>query len=183
MDDELKIAALVGTAAAFFAGLFQYRKTQQWKRVEWVAQEMKVLMDSPLVQSALVMIDWNARKVFLNPDGVTHEERFVRVNDDMVSVALRTHDDGDRFTPEEVSVRGAFDQLLDGIERFSSYECTGLVKVSDIQPYLQYWADNICRPHGNSEKRLDALHAYMKRYGYHGARRLLTRISVYKQQH
>jgi hypothetical protein len=42
-EDLLKAVALLGAAIAFGIGLFQYRRAQQWKRAEWVAQEMKLL--------------------------------------------------------------------------------------------------------------------------------------------
>lgn len=57
-DDLLKAATLLGAAVAFVIGLIQYRRAQQWKRAEWVAQEMKGVFSDPLVQAALTMIDW-----------------------------------------------------------------------------------------------------------------------------
>ena len=39
-DEQIKLMALIGAAIAFVSGLVQYRKAQQWKRAEWVAQEM-----------------------------------------------------------------------------------------------------------------------------------------------
>ena len=46
-EDLLKAIALVGAAIAFAIGLAQYRRAQQWKRAEWVAQEMKQLLFGP----------------------------------------------------------------------------------------------------------------------------------------
>jgi hypothetical protein len=76
-EDLLKAIALVGAAIAFAIGLVQYRRAQQWKRAEWVAQEMKQLFSDPIVQAALMMIDWGSRQILLYPDRENIEERFV----------------------------------------------------------------------------------------------------------
>ena len=72
-DDLLKAIALVGAAGAFVVGLFQYRRAQQWKRAEWVAQEMKTLFADSLVQAVSLMIDWGARPVQLSRAGRHNE--------------------------------------------------------------------------------------------------------------
>ena len=48
-----------------------------------------------------------------------------------------------RYTPPETAIRDCFDAFLDGLERFSSYVQTGLISVSQLRPYLEYWIDDI----------------------------------------
>jgi hypothetical protein len=180
-DDLLKMLVLLGAALAFIVGLAQYRRAQHWKRVEWVAQEMKSLFGDPLVQAALLMFDWGSRRIPLYPDRQAENERFVRLTNEMVADALLLHDDRpDGFSDLETDIRAAFDRLLDGFERFHSYVETGLVRLSDLRPYLKYWAVNLCRPRAPrpKEHRLVRLTAYMKRYGYEGALALLDRIAA-----
>jgi hypothetical protein len=178
-DDLLKAIALLGAGVAFLLGLLQYRRAQQWKRAEWVAQEMKGLFADPMVRGALFMIDWGSRRVELYPAREGEADRFVRTTDDMIARALMWHEMRPQgFTDEEAAIRNAFDSFLDGLERFNAYETSGLVSLSDIQPYLQYWADKICREpkQDGTEDRLIQLREYIPRYGFDGARRLLDEV-------
>jgi hypothetical protein len=186
-DDLLKAIALVGTAIAFAIGLVQYRRAQQWKRAEWVAQEMKQLFSDPIVQAALLMIDWGSRRILLYPGREKFEERYVQLTNDTVARALMPHEKrqgADRFTPLEADIREAFDRTLDGLERFHSYVETGLVRISDLQPYLKYWAVNLTRERINTEgeDRLVNLKAYMDKYGFDGAHRLLKDIAAVERR-
>jgi hypothetical protein len=179
-DEVLKGAALAGAAIAFVIGLWQYRRAQNWKRAEWVAQEMKALFSEPLVQAVLMMVDWGARRVQLYPTREKPEDRYVFVTDDEVARALMPHDERPGgFSPFEAEIRAAFDIWLDGLERFGAYVATGLVTVADLRPYLQYWAQQICRDHATdgSEDRLRTLRTYMSRYGYSGAYDVMERIA------
>jgi hypothetical protein len=180
-DDLLKALVLLGAALAFIVGLAQYRRAQHWKRVEWVAQEMKSLFGDPVVQAALRMFEWGSRRIPLYPERKEEGERNVVLKNEIVAEALRLHDDRpEGFSDQEVDIRDAFDRLLDGLERFHSYVVTGLVQLSDLQPYLKYWAVSLCRPRATrpTEHRLVRLTAYMKRYGYDGALALLERIAA-----
>ena len=180
-DDFLKAILFLGAAIAFIVGLAQYRRAQHWKRVEWVAQEMKGLFGDPIVQAALLMFDWGSRRIPLYPDRKEDSDRYVSMTNEVVANALMIHDDRpDGFSQLEADIRAAFDKALDGFERFHSYVDTGLVELSDLRPYLKYWAVNLCRPRHPrpNEHRLVRLTAYMNRYGYEGALDLLKRIAA-----
>lgn len=173
-DDLAKALGLLGALYAFRVGLIQYRTAQQWKRAEWVAQEMKALFAEPLVQAALLMIDWQNRKVPLHPDEGEASKRDVYVTDDSVAAALAPHSRQRPFSALECEIRGAFDRLLDGLERLNSYVTTGLVTDGDLTPYLAYWASRVCGA-SEGETRLAALRVYMTTYGFAGALDLLER--------
>jgi hypothetical protein len=181
-EDLLKAIALVGAAIAFAISLIQYRRAQQWKRAEWVAQELKQLFSDPLVQAALLMIDWGSRRILLYPEREKLEERYVELTNEIVARALMLHNDrqGDnKFTQLEADIRAAFDRTLDGLERFQSYVETGLVRISDPQPYLKYWAVNLTRDRvaAKGVDRVVNLRAYMDHYGFDGAHKLLKDIA------
>jgi hypothetical protein len=181
LDDFLKVITLLGAIVAFVIGLLQYRKTQQWKRAEWVAQEMKQIFGDPTIQSVLLMIDWGARRIMLYPEAKNEAEKYVWLTDEDISRALMPHEERpEGFTDQEAVIRSAFDQFLDGLERFHSYVQTGLVSTSDVYPYLKYWADNICTEPLNdgTEDRLIQLRSYMKKYGFQGAYALLQKIAA-----
>ena len=188
-DEILKALALVGAVIAFVIGLLQYWRAQQWKRAEWVAQEMKQLFGDPVVQATLLMIDWGSRRIPLFPDYAKPEERVVFLTNHDVARALMPHEErqGENgFSDIEVEIRAAFDRTLDGIERFHSYTATGLVEMSDLQPYLRYWARMITAPssppEGETEDRFERLRSYMRKYGFGGALTLLEGIATMEDE-
>jgi hypothetical protein len=178
-DVLLNAIALLGAVLAFVVSLLQYRRSQQWKRAEWVAQEMKAYFGDPTVQAAFLMMDWGSRRIPLYPDRENESDRHIRLTNEGVAAALMLHDARDEeFSDLEADIRNAFDKTLDGLERFHSYVDTGLVELRDLRPYLSYWAVQLCRsdPPRAEAHRLTRLTAYMQRYGYDGALTLLQKI-------
>jgi len=176
VDIILKALAMAGAALAFLIGLKQYRRAQQWKRAEWVAQEMKELLADPLVHAVTLMIDWESADVPLYPDQPTQTDRSLRLNDAQIAAALADHKKRKPFENFEVDVRNAFDRLLFGLERFSSYVTSDLVSERDLEPYLSYWAKQVC-PKGSPAPRIIALQQYMETYGFSGAYQLLQNLA------
>jgi hypothetical protein len=70
--------------------------------------------------------------------------------------------------------------LLDGLERFSSYVKTELVKVNDLKPYLGYWLHDIA---ADTDDPADAawsaaLLTYIQFYGYRGVQSLFAEFGA-----
>jgi hypothetical protein len=169
----IQIIGLTGAAIAFLCGLYQYSQAQKWKRLEFVAQEMKAYESDPVVQIVFQMLDWGARVIPLldaRPRGApTGEEeaeriddlnrsnsevtnghdrsRWVRVTKEMVIGALEPHASHEnskaKYTAEEVRIRDCFDRFFDHWSRFGHYIQTGLVEYGDCYPYLAYWLRTI----------------------------------------
>lgn len=178
-DTILKSLALFGAVLAFAVGIWQYHRSQLWKRAEWVAQEMKELLSDPIVQAALLMIDWGKkRRIPLYPNLPEESNRYTLLDDDKIAQALRiSADSNDNFGNDEADIRAAFDRLLDGIERFNAYVETGLISETDLNPYLGYWARKICDTATSPpQQRILNLHLYMEKYRYIGAFSLLKRL-------
>src|SRR5689334_5323393 len=89
IQNTLTAIGLAGAALTFAAGLMQYQKAQRWKRAEWVAQEMKSLLQDPMVVAALQMIDYgHERKIRLGGPNDAPDT----VSDRVVAKALREYD-------------------------------------------------------------------------------------------
>lgn len=179
-EEQLKGIALVGAAVAFIVGLLQYRRTQRWKRAEWVAAEMDAFFGDPKNQAALKMIDWGARRVELYPDRESREERFVIVTDNRLAKALEDHEQRpDGFSEDEATIRDIFDHFLDRLERIHSFVEAGLVRIADVAPYLRYWAVDIMgAEEGDPQvERLVQLRHYIHHYRYTGVEALLRRLA------
>jgi len=61
----IEILKILGAALAFGIGLNQYRKSEAWKRLEFVAAEMKAFYADPAVKLAMGMLDWRKKEVAL----------------------------------------------------------------------------------------------------------------------
>ena len=61
----IEILKLLGATAAFWIGLNQYRKSETWKRLEFVAAEIKTFYDDAAVKLAMGMLDWRRKEVAL----------------------------------------------------------------------------------------------------------------------
>jgi hypothetical protein len=50
LSERIEFAKIAAGAIAFALGLWQYRRNQKWKRLEFVAGEMKIFFDDPAVK-------------------------------------------------------------------------------------------------------------------------------------
>jgi hypothetical protein len=179
-EDQLKAVALIGASIAFVIGLVQYRKSQRWKRSEWVAQEMQAFFSDPSVKTALQLLDWGSRRAELFPGRDKPDERFVIVRDDDLAKALAYHSDRpEGFTEAEAALRDLFDHFLDRLERVNSFVDARLISLRDIRPYLDYWAEKVATARVGDPRvdRLVQLRRYIRYYGYSGVEALFTRMS------
>ncbi|MCW8133275.1 MAG: hypothetical protein KIS92_23215 [Planctomycetota bacterium] len=170
-ETDVGLLTLLSGIIAFIVGLRQYRVAMHWKQAEWIAEQMKIFFDDPLVQNALLMIDWNERKIFFDDPLL----KSIDAKDDLICNALRTHSDQPYFSDEESRIRDCFDRLLDGIERFSANIEVGLFEPSDVAPYLRYWATRL----DNCGAKKKAIEGYMIYYNFNGAERLLEKLRTH----
>lgn len=157
----VSIVGLGGTFIAVVIGVRSYLRTEQWKRAEFLAREMKEFFANERVQRALTLIDWGTRNVNL-VDGdsagdvlvtrrmqvralLPHTLRKVASDPEVFSTNPKEvdHPDDRRFSPAEAAIRDCYDAFLDGLEAFSSYVKTGLIETDDLRSYLQYWIEDI----------------------------------------
>jgi hypothetical protein len=181
------------TLLVILGGLYQYVKAQLWKRSEFVAAEMKAFFADPEVRKATIMIDWAVRRInlfnTLDPDQtkwpVVSREQQCQALLPHVIIPDRADGQSDvdsgiisgsqrKFTLAEAAMRDAYDRLLDGLERVSSYLETRLVTKEDLEPYLGYWVNDIA---SDGEDQIEkqwtyVLFVYVDFYGFSGVQKL-----------
>jgi hypothetical protein len=148
---ELVLKVIVGTGAfwLFFEGLQRYKKDQIWKRNEFVAKEIDKFTSDRMVRLVMSILDWGNRYVELFPDRPIYEERFVRVDRNILKLAIQHHNyrspDAEqiRFSRTEVAIRDYFDQFFSYFERFDQFVVAGMITTSELAPYLKYWINVI----------------------------------------
>jgi len=206
---RIEIAKLVIAVAGFGGTLFAARlalrtfhRTEQWKKTEFLAKEMKEFLDDPRIQNAFTMIDWGSREIKLLDEGAEDKgkvfvTRLTQVHALLPHTFFNAGSDvegssdsatGISYTPAEAAIRDCYDALLDGLERFSNYVQTGLIEIDSLRPYLQYWIDDIHSPAKDEEDAAwsAALATFVAFYRFDGVRwlivpRLLLALSMPQQ--
>jgi hypothetical protein len=85
----LSSIAILGGLGAFVAGLIQYRSAQLWRRKEFIGREIKNFLDDRVVHNALLMIDWNSRRIPF--DAAAPREIWPKVTRETQIAALEPH--------------------------------------------------------------------------------------------
>jgi hypothetical protein len=192
-----------GTIFIIILGLRQYRRGEQWKRGEFIADEVKEFEANPAVRSVYVAIDWSERHINLTgkPDAPMAE--WTHVTRDFLWRALLPHEvnaqhpqwrmpqsadqplveghpDGEGrrgiFTRHAALARDAFDVFFDRLGRFGHFIEAGLVEASEVQPYLSYWLTDLTTDQGDEDdaRWRCAVLSYLFVYRFQGAITLLT---------
>lgn len=172
MSTELWLATggLVLTALGFGVGLWQYHQGQRWKRMEFLLQEMKEFREDDDVQTALVLLDWNAATADMLP---SRPPGAVAVVDDSdlqrALVDHRRRKEG--FDPTEAWLRRVFDALLDRFERYGHHLQGRHFAPKDFAPYLEYWL----KLFADASRKPPEVHRALREYidVYHPDARLL----------
>lgn len=161
------------TIVAFIFGLNQYRRTQKWKRQEFLANVVKDFFSDFYVSQALSMLDWHKLELKHEPNS---DKTFTYYRDNL-GEALDTEEirkekrplQNPLFDNDEVTIRFSFDKLLYFISSFQCHIENGLYKKEDIEPYIIYYLRIIGER--NKYKRIDdrtrfKLWEFMKFYDY-----------------
>src|SRR5262249_24893934 len=63
----------------------------------------------------------------------------ILITDRLLIGSLSTFDQKTKNTPQELIVRTVLDAFFEDLSIFQNYVDTGLIKLRDISPYLEYW--------------------------------------------
>jgi hypothetical protein len=179
-DPNVKVTEAIqvsGALVAFVIALWQYIKSQRWKRAEFVAGEVKSFLDDIAVKTVLTMLDWGQREIQLYRYDDDASREGVLVDRPLLSSALMIHVEHGPFSREEAAIRDIFDRFLSGLERFESFIEAGLVSERDFVPYLHYWTNALAGndPGLSGGEVLSRFWKFVDFYGYRGVRSLVSR--------
>jgi hypothetical protein len=181
LSNWIEILKLLGAAAAFWIGLNQYRKSEAWKRLEFVAAEMKAFYDDTAVKLAMGMLDWRKKEVALFK--YRDENDFERAVVDYAIVAKALGTDPEmKYDKVHSAVREIFERFLQFLARFDGFLATGVVKQADLNPYLDYWikliAGHDARSPEVTTQVLPSLWKFIDYYGYRDVRQFISRYET-----
>jgi hypothetical protein len=181
LSNWLDILKILGAAAAFWIGLNQYRKAEAWKRLEFVAAEMKAFYDDDAVKLAMGMLDWRRKKVALFKH--RGENDFARAVVDYAIVASALGIDPElKYDKVQSAVREIFERFLEFLARFEGFLAAEVVQKTDLVPYLDYWIKLISGRDAHSpevtKEVLPSLWKFIDYYGYRDVRRFISRYET-----
>ena len=165
VENIIKILAIV----TFIKAVFEYVKGLNWKKSEFLTKEIKDFLNDPKIKSVCLMLDYNKRFIEIN-------SKSTKIDDDFLIQALKTHEEKQIFTPEEAFVRDLFDDFFDKLGFFNIYIKQDLVNRKEVNEYLQYYMDIVCKPGRKPKELVDIFTNYIEYYDFKNAKELLTRV-------
>ena len=165
----IEITKILGAALAFGIGLRQYRKSEVWKRLEFVADEMKIFYADAAAKAAMTMLDWRRKEMALFKYRDENDYRRVVVDYEIVASSLGV-DPELQYGKTQSAIREIFERFLEFLARFEGFLEAGVVKQSDLNPYLDYWIKLISGHDAHSPEVtklvLPQLWRFIDYYGY-----------------
>ena len=178
VSNWIEITKILGASLAFSIGLWQYRKSEAWKRLEFVAAEMKIFYDDVAVKAAMAMLDWRKKEMTLFKYRGENDYSRVVVDYEIVADSLSINPDS-QYGKTQSAIREIFERFLEFLARFEGFLEAGVVKQSDLNPYLDYWMKLISGRDSHSseatEQVLPQLWKFIDYYGYRDVRRFVGR--------
>jgi hypothetical protein len=161
---------------SFIKAIIEYRKTQLWKESEFLSKEIKEFFSDERVKVVLTLLDWNVRKIMINGQEV-------KVNDDYMIEALKTHNQKSRFSIEEAHIRDLFDNFFDKLAYFNIHCKNGLVSEKKIFNYFDYYFNILTTTERKDWNFIKTIDNYIDYYDYTNVRELLDKYKKEKRDH
>jgi hypothetical protein len=183
--DSLEIAKIVGAGIAFCIGAYQYNKAQVWKRVEFVASEMRTFFDDEAARAAMTMLDWRRKKMALYKYRGEDDFEQVQVDYAIVASALGTNPEV-QYDKVQSAIREIFERYLEFLARFEGFIVAEVVEQNDLTPYLDYWVKLLAGSDEHSPEAtkevLPQLWRFINFYGYKDVANLIARYEEIKPE-
>ena len=128
-SDIIAAVSAACAIAVFFFGILQYRSSENWKRSEFVAAQIKEFGSDKINDTVLKMMDYDPARVELFPDKAKVDDRYVDVKFDMLTKAI---DKENGFTDIEFQIRIYFEYFLKSLSRFKYFLDSGAIEPQEL---------------------------------------------------
>lgn len=164
----------IGLSGLWF-GLYQYRRSQQWKANEYAVSQQRRLEEDEMLSLSCVFLNWSKRTVLLPKDYQTlvGSKSFVHTWS-VLKHALQPENDNSDFMMEEVLYRDCFDRFFSYLEEIESMLKLNLVSSEHVDGFA-YWLEQIAHPRFSDTNHFEQ---FLTTYGYTGVYELLCRFEL-----
>ncbi|MDM1552996.1 MULTISPECIES: hypothetical protein [Chryseobacterium] len=169
LDLTVKYLTFIVASIVAIKAIIEYRKTQHWKKNEFLAKEIKDFFSDKDVKKVLLILDWNRIDIPLYdneiPDNV--ERSFLFIDEIHLENSLSITSNSE-FTDEETIIRKSIDEFLVKLSMFQNYIDNKLITKKDLKPYLDYWINMIGDKHKARKNPIyiEKLWDFIKHYEY-----------------
>jgi hypothetical protein len=137
-SDVVGAMSAVCTVAVFMFGIWQYQGSENWKRSEFVAAQIKDFNSDKINQSVLLMMDYDPARVELFPDREKAEDRYVNID---FATLVRSIDKEVGVGDKEYQVRLYFEHFLTSMSRFNYFLASGAIEPKELCADFGYPVD------------------------------------------
>jgi hypothetical protein len=124
-----------GAILVFGLGVSQYRASENWKRSEFVAAQIKEFNADKINRSVLLMMDYDPARVELFPEKTKVGDRYVDVEFRTLINAINK----EKGTSEvEFQIRIYFEHLLTALSRFNYFLDSGAIEPKELCADFSY---------------------------------------------
>jgi hypothetical protein len=139
---------------------------------------MKIYYDDVAVKAAMTMLDWRKKEMALFKYRDEDDYGRVVVNYEIVAGSLSV-DRESQYDKAQSAIREIFERFLEFLVRFEGFLEAGVVKQSDLNPYLDCWIKLISGRDAHSPEAtkqvLPQFWKFIDYYGYRDVRRFVGR--------
>jgi hypothetical protein len=128
-SDVIATLSAACAIAVFLFGILQYRSSENWKRSEFVAAQIKEFNSDKINNAVLLMMDYGPAHVELFPEKVNPKDRYVDVKFSMLVKAVGQEKE---FSDAEFQVRIFFEHFLKSLSRFNYFLTSGAIEPQEL---------------------------------------------------
>jgi hypothetical protein len=175
-------SAVIGFVA-LGTGLYQYYRSQVWKKSEFAAAQLQRLTDDPTLALCCVFLDWGARRIAVPKEYsvFTSDNQTSFVHDwNNFKAAMQPEYQEANFQFPLVLYRDSFDQFFVYLDRINHYIAIGLFKVEDVYP-LSYWLGELKASRYLESKDKHVFLTFIEHYHYWGVKSLMKKFDDYER--
>lgn len=164
------VTAFVAAVGGAFA-LWRWMVDQKWRRVQYAQALIQRFLEKKNTIKAFEILD-TVGDVECDDESHPKKKTTIDITDKFLIGALSTFDQKEENDDDEITIRNILDAFFDELSTFQSHIEADLIKLQDIQPYLEYWMIQLAgrgQIHGSDFARQVA--KYLDFFGY---KRVLT---------
>jgi hypothetical protein len=167
------------TIYGLIKGYIEYRNAQKWKRLEFLAQEMKDFFSNPCTQRMMKVLDYRNGELFVLPTE-SDDLKKISFDQDILLSGFSIGKTVNELTAEDRILRAIIDGFLDNLCNYNRYIETGLITKDDLWHYLKYWLNILGNPESGKRSKtvMKQIWAYIDHFNYTDVRDLIQKFGM-----